>query len=285
VNGGAVTVEFFGLPASGKSTLSHRVAQILANAGMRVEQPAYFLAHGLGRCERSIRKSRHVAGEILLHPGYALRSMEAILATRQRSVSDLVKMVFNWLLVSSLVRPKRYFRGVRLLDQGVFQAFWSVGFSAKTDDLRSLIGSLRARVPTPTAVAVVEASLATIQRRLEARREFDSRVEQLGGGTNLLLVRSAALFEETKGFLRAVSSQRGEMKVFVIGNDRDEDMESNASELAKIIIGLTEDMSPGEQTLAARIPLDFEEPPTASSSDRDEGREGRAHRRRVEKRT
>src|SRR5438874_10442052 len=86
----SLLVTFVGLPGTGKSTLSARTAQLLRQRGIpcRVCEEAPF---------RKLRnKAAWVAREVIGHPWRAARSVRGILATRQRSVLDLGKMVGNW---------------------------------------------------------------------------------------------------------------------------------------------------------------------------------------------
>src|SRR4029077_17947708 len=100
----SAVIEFIGLPGVGKSTLSHRVAEILQQRGWRVEQPTYSVDHEMGTSERLLLKLRLVLAEAFFHPARAVRSVNAILATRQASGADFIGATINWRLIPSLLR-------------------------------------------------------------------------------------------------------------------------------------------------------------------------------------
>ena len=229
--GTSLTVEFLGVPGAGKSTVSVRVAQILSAKGIRVEQPSYPLAHGVGFVRRAARKSLPVLREILTHPVYAVRSSWAILSTRQDSAVVLVKMIFNWLLVSSLVRCADG-PGVHLYDQGIFQALWSIELGGRPGAMRRLVDRLGAEIPLPRVVTVLEASQGTSERRLDARPDRASRLDRRDPGDRALLTRSHRLFEHSKEVLAGLRAVRPELMLLEIDNDRDEGLEANAARLA-----------------------------------------------------
>src|SRR5438034_6556976 len=56
---------FIGLPGVGKSTLSHRVAEMLQQRGWRVEQPTYSVDHEMHTWERLLLKLRLVSAEAI----------------------------------------------------------------------------------------------------------------------------------------------------------------------------------------------------------------------------
>src|SRR5687767_9276111 len=151
---GGLSVEFIGMPGSGKSTLSRRVAERLHAGGITVAQPSYVLAHGIARWRRLARKSRRVASELIAHPSDALRAARAVRSTRQRRAGDVLKMTFNWLLVSSLLRRRPPAGEVHLHDQGVLQALWSVGFGGAPGAAGRMAARMEGRTPLPDVVVI-----------------------------------------------------------------------------------------------------------------------------------
>jgi hypothetical protein len=235
MNGRAVLVEFLGLPGVGKSSVSHRVAEILAQKGLPVEQPTYTLDHGPGKLQRTIRKSWWVACEALSHPIYAWRCLRSLRATRQESPRLLFKMIFNWLLVSALVRRSQRSRAIHLFDQGLFQALWSIGLGAGEGAVTRAGRELAPWMPAPTIVAVVEADLATVARRLEGRAGRHSRADAWRESDEQAFRRSSQLLEDVKGLLRGVIAQLRSVQTILVQNNRDADMEINALRLAQSI--------------------------------------------------
>jgi thymidylate kinase len=223
-----VSVEFFGMPGVGKSTLSNRISKLLSNNNIAVEQKAYLLSHQMSRVNRVFFKVLYVLKELLLHPSYAFISIKTIFQTQQKSTTDLIKVVFNWFFVSSLIRSNRNHSGVRLFDEGIFQALWSIGFSGKNESF-SILKPLFSLMPLPDIIIVPEANLATIKLRMSGRQRHDSRLEK---GSVELLELADSLFSETKEILKLLSEQHKGLHLFCVKNDRNIDLESNAKILA-----------------------------------------------------
>lgn len=228
-------VEFLGLPGSGKSTLSRRVAVILARDGVPVRQTSYAIAHGQRRVLRRIAKMLLVGGEILSHPRYAERSARALRATGQRSGRAALKMLFNWLLVSALVRRSRRIPAIHLIDQGIHQALWSIGLDAGEGAVAAMACLLADRPPEPDVIVVVEAATHTIARRLRERGGSDSRADAWQPQDARDLHRAERLLDEVKARLADGPERRRQASVIGVDNDRDGDLERNARQLAEAI--------------------------------------------------
>ncbi|HKY31054.1 MAG TPA: hypothetical protein VJV23_00865, partial [Candidatus Polarisedimenticolia bacterium] len=174
-----MSVELLGLPASGKSTLSRRAAEVLSSRGVVVAQRSWDLAHGIPRWERRTRKAARVAAEAALHPLHAAWSAAAIARSGQPGAADVGRMTFNWLLVAGLERRRGEAGGIELHDQGIFQALWSIGFGAGRGAATAVAAALGPRMPLPSVLAVVRAGPQTVERRLSARPDADSRLDRM----------------------------------------------------------------------------------------------------------
>lgn len=232
MKGSPVRVEFLGLPGVGKSSVSHRVAEILVEKGLPVRQPTYTLDHGPSPLVRMIRKSWWVALESLGHPVYALASLRALQATGQHSTRILLKMMFNWLLVSALMRRGQQEHAIHLFDQGIFQALWSIGLGARDGAIDRVGRDLAGRFPAPTMVAVIEADVATIATRLGSRGGVDSRADAWNAADTQSFRLSMSLLEEAKGLLRSLSEPFKSIRTILVHNDHETDLESSAARLA-----------------------------------------------------
>lgn len=233
--GRSLVVEFLGLPGVGKSSVSRRVAEILAERGLRVAQPTYSLDHGPGKLERSLRKSLCVVAEVLSHPRYLLRSARALRATRQESAAVHLKMLFNWLLVSYLMRRAHRRSGIHLHDQGLFQGLWSIGLGSETGSLRRMGLELAPSVPAPSLVVIIEADLQAVERRLGARGGRHSRADAWRHEDMGLFRRSSSLLDEAKELLHTPAGPFGTIRTILVRNDQDGDTERIATLLAREI--------------------------------------------------
>jgi thymidylate kinase len=233
-----LSVEFLGLPGAGKSGVSRRVAEILANDGHPVVDTNYALTHRSGVLARRLRKFAGIAREIVLHPAYSARSTWAITATKQRTLSDLLGAVSNWLFVSSLLREGG--RALHLLDEGIFQALWSVGFGAASDDWTSVVRAAGSGFPVPDVVVIVNVSAATAERRLRARGLKQSRVEGLLETDPGVLETSRRLLDQVRAVLFQMAKSGKHLHIQEVANERDDDLEPNARSLAGVLIPMIE---------------------------------------------
>jgi thymidylate kinase len=222
----SVVVEFFGLPGAGKSSLAHRVAQLLAADGRAVHEPSRALAHGLGRPQRVLRKALRVAREAIAHPRSSARALRAIAATRQRRRGDLVRVGFNWLLVTALARAARTRSGVHLLDQGLVQGAWSIALDGDSDRALALLESSRTAELLPDRVVIVAASPAALRQRLSARPGSLSRLERGGGD---------ALFARGEQIAARIVAWLGDFATVTAINETPADLEQRAAELAALL--------------------------------------------------
>lgn len=245
-----LSVEFLGIPGAGKSAVSSRVGLILGERGFPVDDLSYRLAHGRTRTRRFIRKSFHVAKELLSHPFVSLRAIRAIACVQHPSLRVLAKMVFNWLLVSALARRGRK-PGIHLCDQGIFQGLWSIGFGGGTEAVGLAAEKLWGLVPGPDLVVVIEADLPAILHRLRLRQERKSRIDRIYEQHPEILEGCARLLEATATALDAIRGRDPSIGVVVLRCQDEGDLDSESRRLASIIEDLLEERVSGKAALAA----------------------------------
>ena len=201
MNRAVLSVEFLGLPGSGKSALSCRLGRFLSERGFAVDETSFHLSHGPRRMVRVVRKSIHVCAEILRHPVYAAGVIATVGATGQPGHWIFLKMSFNWLLVSSLLRAPRHGATIALHDQGLFQALWSIGLGSGAGAIETTCARLGGAMPVASLVVLVEADRRAIRARLESRPENDSRLDRRGGDQDDLQRRAEDLMQVVRSRL------------------------------------------------------------------------------------
>ena len=229
----AVIVEFVGLPGAGKSTLALRTAEILCQRGMRVSLPSKSVFTEDRRYIGKVRKSAYYVRFALSNLRYSLLSARAILSSRQTSREDLLWVLLTWFKRSARIQQQRHLGGVHVIDSGIFQGLWSIGFSGKNPNLVELGERVLAWLPIPNLLVVVESSLSTIERRLAKRPGSGSRLERWPPGDPGLLLRAAARLGQVKETARLISRKREDMRIFMIDNDRDDAFETNAIRISE----------------------------------------------------
>ena len=224
-------IEFIGLPGVGKSTLSHRVATILQRKGWRVAQPSYSADHEMRAWERHLLKGWLVSTEALLHPIRTARSVRAIRATRQSDASDFIRVTVNWLFMSSLLRRAEHQEGVHIFDEGLLNALWSISFSAGSAPRAAMLETLARQRSTPVVVAVMEADIPAIKERLAHRANGDSRLERTAL-TQDGWERGLRALQDVKATVQTLIDEGTEIRVVVVRNQREDDVEALATGLA-----------------------------------------------------
>lgn len=166
-------IEFVGQPGAGKTTLARSLADELRAEGRAVAEPTDRLANETGRRRRYATKIVATLRQAASHPGFTATSLRA---TGRPSLADpwgWLRGLTNWQYVAEEVRRAgaRDTERITVLDQGVAQALWSVGFMARPGDLEAfepLLADLYAG-PEQYVVVTVRADDATIRRRLRKR--------------------------------------------------------------------------------------------------------------------
>ncbi|NIX78087.1 hypothetical protein [Microvirga terricola] len=235
-------VEFLGLPGAGKSTLSHLVANLLLERRYTVEETTYDLDRRFGKFERSVIKLAHIARYLCTHPRCALSNVSSILATRQATLADIKKSIPNWLYVASLVSRRRSDDRIILLDQGVAQAVWSIGFAAEQELWLDLhMNTTSERTPKPDLIIQVQASFETVSVRLDSRKKRISRLESL--------VQNHSVLQHAQDHCDEISLrfEAAGVPIIKVHNDDPEQLASNARLVTDIIIAFV-----NEQTAASR---------------------------------
>ena len=103
-----------------------------------MNEVTYDIDHRRSRSVSQLLKPAHLAPYVARHPRRALADIVRIAATRQARRVDLAKSIFNWTFI--VTRRTRALGARRsLLDQGVAQAIWSVGFAARRETWLDLL--------------------------------------------------------------------------------------------------------------------------------------------------
>lgn len=173
-------IEFVGLPGSGKTTLSHFAAEILRGQGTAVLEPTYTVNNEMRTVQRYLTKSWYCTRLSWLRPGSALQWFLLIVASRQKTFIDFVSMVINCFFILEIYRHHSRHKGICFLDQGICQAIVSLSYSSRMDNFieSRLFRPINIMSTLVFRIIHIETDVKTIVRRLEKRKQKQSRLER-----------------------------------------------------------------------------------------------------------
>ena len=178
-----LVVEFLGLPGVGKSHATRLVAARLEALGTPAQSTGLRINHDVGAWRRRLSKSGISAAEAIGRPRSSLRVGRALGRSGQRAPLDVIRLSYNWLFVSGLLRRAQTRPAIELLDEGIFQVLWSIGFAGAEGSIREcsaeLLQSPTTVVSLPHVVVLVEAPPELVQARLVARGSREGRVDRM----------------------------------------------------------------------------------------------------------
>lgn len=170
-------VEFIGLPGAGKSTLAACVIDHLNKNNIPVESPVAAI-NDRTALVRILSKLIYVGMTSIVSPKMAFNSLHATGFRQLGSSADTRSTLFNWLFVHRLAARNRRKERLTILDQGLFQAYWSVCLS-ESSALRATIRDevIRIYQNQPLLIVDVQVSPRILADRLSDRNPNPSRVK------------------------------------------------------------------------------------------------------------
>jgi hypothetical protein len=240
----AFVVEFLGLPGAGKSTIASAAVQQLSGVVGDVSQPMLSLSAGPSPGLRRMKKAV-LSISALGRPREAWVASRVISASRQESALDAVRLLLNWFVVTSVMHRHGHRGGLCILDQGVFQAIWSVCLMARNGSVSDIATELLGSAPRPDAVVVIHSDPDIIRDRLKSRRGAASRLEQRWERADDLFPKAIDVFQGLLGIAREVC---GAPQVLSVSNGSGAMPDETAASVAEYLRGLCRDHASSGRT-------------------------------------
>ena len=172
-------VEFVGLPGSGKSYFSHKVAEMLRAEGYNIEEPSWVLDHEYGMWSRVIMKTTM---GLLFRIPHITKAKQLIRIVKRCGLPGKYEssVIRNVLYKAYLVNKRN--RKVLFFDEGIAQMAVSIavncGISARQiyGDIIKALG-----LNTDGVLIRIECDIDTALSNMKLRNSHDSQVERLQG--------------------------------------------------------------------------------------------------------
>ena len=172
-------VEFLGLPGSGKSYFSHKVAEILRTEGYGIAEPSWMLDHEYGKWSRVLRKVWMGCLFRCFQRGKAVRLIKAVEAYGLQQ-DDEKRIVRNLLYKAYLLTRQN--KGILFFDEGIAQMAVSlaVGCGKPSQQIYDeLLGILS--FGQKCLVVRIDCDIETALLNMEQRKSRDSKAERIEG--------------------------------------------------------------------------------------------------------
>jgi hypothetical protein len=191
-----------GIPGSGKSTISHRAAQILGEKGITIPEPTYLINNEMSTIKRYLTKSWYSLRLTWLRPAWALKWFWLVVQSRQRTLNDFVSMIINGFFVLEIYRHHSRNNDICFLDQGLYQALVSLSYHSKNESLidEKLIAALDFVSTHEIRVIHVRGDVDTIAERLRTRDTTQSRLE---------------IIKNTPGFVETIRTEKQKIETLI----------------------------------------------------------------------
>jgi len=183
-----IFIEFVGMPGSGKTTLSHRAAEILREKGTTVLEPTYSINNEIRIIQRYLIKSWYSIKLAWLRPVWALDWFFLVVQSRQKSLKDFVLMSINCFFILEIYRQHGRHNYIYFLDQGICQALLSLSYNSETENfIERKLGTVSCFLsPLGFRIIHIETDVDTIIQRLKKRHKKQSRLELITNTTEFV---------------------------------------------------------------------------------------------------
>lgn len=169
-------IEFYGLPGSGKSTISHELSLYLRKKGYKVEEPSYTIDNKDKKVMRYLKKMFYAV--LLMIVDYRqYRFLKRLLKENSYKGIKNTKQLFNIAYKEYIyLHPKA--QTIYVWDQGMLQS--SISLSTYSDV--SVIDNCKFLIQNYTIKPIyIKTSKEEIYRRLKTREKHGSRLEKTIG--------------------------------------------------------------------------------------------------------
>ena len=217
-----VFLEFYGLPGSGKSTLSHLFAEELRNRKNTVKEPTYYIDHNYNQYFRKTIKLLKYIRYMFCHPIRNIQLIQCVIRNGYRGVS-IISQCSN--IAQKLWFYDHAHSDYVVFDEGLTQSAISLSYTEKINIIENekILYSLckkRATIKIYICISVEEA-----KKRLTKRNTHNSRIERIIGNEQ-----QDNKMKIIQAFCRSISSD-----VIIYGNETQDNFTNTIQRIEQIL--------------------------------------------------
>jgi len=171
-------IEFMGLPGSGKSTIAAHLESDLRQQGFKTVSRSAELADNYPFLWRHWRRLLRVVRNAARCRRLYIDAFKIITDSRQKSHWDRAKVTWNlWSVMALMTDCRAAGDSVTIIDQGLFQAIWSIQLSSSKELSAAAWGKLLSAAGIADVLVVnVQSEIPIVSNRLVARASKRTRL-------------------------------------------------------------------------------------------------------------
>ena len=186
-----VIVEFFGLPGIGKSTVSHELASLLSSKKIEVVEETRNIDVKKKPFYRQSIKILFAIKNIISNPSVRFRLIVEQLGVDQKNIKSKIKLIVNYLYICQIYENCESKNGVKIIDQGLLQAAWSLlvekGDDRDIENIKSHLKEDIKKIKKNSYIIInLEADERLIVERINKRINGKSRMDTLTNEKELI---------------------------------------------------------------------------------------------------
>lgn len=173
-----IHVEFYGLPGSGKSTISHKLANYIRELGYEVEEPTYEIDHNNSVVARKIKKLSKTLLFVCLKRNLYIKIKENLSYNFWGNYKEISKNLVN--IIPKINKYITANNKIYIWDEGLVQSSISISIEGKNNVERNKNELFK---PTnykskKVLLIYVDEDIEVVLERLRQRKDNDSRAEK-----------------------------------------------------------------------------------------------------------
>ena len=170
----AINIEFYGLPGSGKSTISHELANKLRNQGYNVLEPSYKIDNQNIIIRKIIKIYYYIKMFIFENDKY--KKIKKITTKSGYKGIEVFRQISN-ISPKIILYRKQYKNSIYIWDEGLVQSAISLSFINKKNIENNK--SLYKMINTNIKKIYIKAKISDSINRMKYRDKHDSRIEKI----------------------------------------------------------------------------------------------------------